>query len=70
MPGRRNIYDASGIIALEEKMLVRPRRGKYKGVLMRLTYVKRQGHSRVYVQPLTGPGGLWLSPRSVDIVLD
>jgi hypothetical protein len=70
MPGRRNIYDASGITPLEEKMLVRPRQGKFKGQLVRLTYIRRHtGHVRVYIQPLAGQGGTWCSPRSVDVVL-
>jgi len=65
----RRIYDASGLITLEEKQMVFIRRGKYKGMQGRLTHIRRTtGHPRLYVQIETGVG-TWLAPRSVDVVL-
>lgn len=68
MPNQQEIYDGTGLHPLEEKLLVRPRHGKFRGQLMRLTYMRRTGHVRIYVQPLVGTGGAWMSPKSVEVV--
>jgi hypothetical protein len=64
----RDIHDANRI-PLEERLPVKIRVGKFKGLIGRVTYVRRStGHPRIYVQVGKNGQGSWLAPRSVEVI--
>jgi hypothetical protein len=61
------IDDASGMCPLAEKQMAKIRRGKFRGMVGRVTHLRRGEHPRVCLR-IDAVHEVWLDPRSVEVV--